>query len=36
MKVFRFQTVSPQPPVTQAVETVEKVPFQKLIFGKWD
>ena len=25
--------VSPQ---TQAVETVEKVPFRKLIFGKWD
>src|SRR6266508_6107081 len=23
-------------PVTQTVETVEKVPFQKLIFGKWD
>jgi hypothetical protein len=23
-------------PVTQAVETVEKVPFRKLIFGKWD
>jgi len=22
-------------PVTLAVETVEKVPFQKLIFGKW-
>jgi hypothetical protein len=22
--------------VTQAVETVEKVPFRKLIFGKWD
>ena len=21
---------------TQAVETVEKVPFRKLIFGKWD
>jgi hypothetical protein len=24
------------PQVTQAVETVEKVPFRKLIFGKWD
>jgi hypothetical protein len=23
-------------PGTQAVETVEKVPFQKLIFEKWD
>jgi hypothetical protein len=23
-------------PVTRAVETVEKVPFQKLIFEKWD
>jgi hypothetical protein len=22
--------------VTQTVETVEKVPFRKLIFGKWD
>ncbi len=22
--------------ITQAVETVEKVPFRKLIFGKWD
>jgi len=22
--------------LTQAVETVEKVPFRKLIFGKWD
>jgi hypothetical protein len=33
--------ISSHPPVlrrgiTQAVETVEKVPFQKLIFGKWD
>jgi hypothetical protein len=27
----------PAPPrVTQTVETVEKVPFRKLIFGKWD
>jgi len=25
-----------QPPVTRAVETVEKVPFQKLLFEKWD
>jgi hypothetical protein len=24
------------PPLTQTVETVEKVPFQKLIFEKWD
>ncbi len=27
---------SPQPPVTQTVETVEKVPFQKMIFEKWE
>jgi hypothetical protein len=26
----------PPLPVTPAVETVEKVPFRKLIFGKWD
>ena len=26
----------PRPPLTQAVETVEKVPFQKMIFEKWD
>jgi hypothetical protein len=26
----------PQPPLTQTVETVEKVLFQKLVFEKWD
>jgi hypothetical protein len=26
----------PRPSVTQAVETVEKVPFQKSVFEKWE
>jgi hypothetical protein len=33
---FRGRVSSLQPPVTRAVETVEKVPFQKLIIEKWD
>ena len=34
---FPFPSLVPhQPPLTQAVETVEKVPFQKLTFEKWD
>ncbi len=38
-ELWRFSVsklFSPQPPVTRAVETVEKVPFRKLIFGKCD
>jgi len=31
-----FEPFPPQPLITQAIETVEKVPFQKLIFEKWD
>ena len=33
---FRGRVSSRQPPVTRAVETVEKVPFQILSIEKWD
>jgi hypothetical protein len=36
MRKSVFEPFSPQPPVTQAVETVEKVIFQKLSFEKWE
>jgi hypothetical protein len=33
---FEVLSTPAHPQVTQAVETVEKVPFQKMIFEKWD
>jgi hypothetical protein len=36
MRQSVFEPFSPQPPVAQAVETVEKVIFQKLSFEKWE
>ena len=35
-EVIRFVTWLSHPLVPQAVETVEKVPFQKMITEKWD
>jgi hypothetical protein len=31
-----FVHPAPRPPLTQAIETVEKVPFQKPTFEKWE